>query len=357
MKKSFMLLLLCAALFSQAFGERRVSGAISRETRWKAEDGPFIIEGDLVITRAANLVIAPGTQIIILSGVGADSAARSPGGDAAAMPSIRVLGSLNCVGRRNNPIVFTPDSVRLTGYTWRGIFLDGADSRYTEISFTEISGATAAITVKNTNPMLRNNAIENSNIGIHCLGGGKPKIYNNLISNCFTAGIKVEGSNPIIVNNIIAFNSNVGLWGDNKSKITFGYNCVFGSIDRNFLDCDPDLGKLVRAVKNRDSTDAYGNIVADPIFEDSPSEARAIEIDIMLRSDSTKVPNRKILHIPKLDFHKPVLKEPTVLGSGNRQLSKYSPCINAGDPKGEFKNVDGTRNTMGPKGGQDFLSK
>jgi hypothetical protein len=117
------------------------------------------------------------------------------------------------------------------------------------------------------------------------------------------------------------------------------------------------LGRLVRAVKNRDSTDAYGNIVTDPIFEGSPAETRAIEIDIMLKTDSAKVRDKKILHIPKLDFRKPVLKEPTVLGSGNRRLSKYSPCINAGDPRGEFKNVDGTRNTMGPKGGQDFMAK
>jgi hypothetical protein len=333
-------------MLSHAFGERRVSGVISRETRWKAEDGPYIVEGDLTVARVANLVIAPGTRIII-AGAGRDDLA---------MPAIRVLGSLNCVGRRNNPIVFTPDSVRLAGYSWRGIFLDGADSRYTEISFSEISGAAAAITVKNTNPLLRNNAIENSNIGIHCLGGGKPKIYNNLISDCFTAGIKVEGSNPIIANNIIAFNSNAGLWGDNKSKIDFNHNCVFGNNDRNFLDCDPNLGKLTRAVKNRDSTDAYGNIVADPVFEDTPAEARAIEIDIMLRTDSTKVRDNRILSMPKLDFRKPVLKEQTLLGSGNRRLSKYSPCINAGAPGGAFKNVDGTRNTMGPKGGQDFFS-
>jgi len=268
-----------------------------------------------------------------------------------------VLGSISCVGRRNNPIVFTPERTEFTDYSWRGIILDEADSRYTEIAFTEISGAITAITVRKSNPIIRNNALENSNIGIHSMGGAKPKIYNNLISTCFAAGIKVEKSNPQIFNNIIAFNSNVGLMCDGRSKIPFKYNCVFGNIDRNFLDCDPELGKITRAVKNRDSTDAHGNLIADPIFVGSEAEARAIEVDILLQTDSSKVRNKKILHIPTLPFGRPPLKIPTSIGSETRQLSKYSPCINAGDPGMAFKNVDGSRNTMGPSGGQDFMSK
>ncbi|MDR2592436.1 MAG: right-handed parallel beta-helix repeat-containing protein [Chitinispirillales bacterium] len=366
MKNSFIFasLIICAtaASFFQAFGERTVSGIIDRETRWKAEEGPYIIEGDLLIAKRANLVIAPGSQLIIKSGTKTSFLAAPFDKADSTLFSIRVLGSISCVGRRSNPIVITPEKTALADYSWRGIILDEADSRYTEIAFTEISGAATAITVKNSSSLIRNNALENSNIGIHCIGGGQPKIYNNLISSCFTAGIKIEKSNPQIFNNIIAFNNNAGLWCDDKSKIVFNYNCVFGNIDRNFLDCDPDLGKLTRAVKkkgltDKDSTDARGNIVADPIFIGSEAEARAIEIDIMLQTDSTKVENKKILHMPNLQFGKPKIKEATKIGSETRQLSKYSPCINAGDPSGSFKNVDGTRNTMGPMGGQDFMSK
>ncbi len=361
MKNSFIRIsfIICAAtaLFFQALGERTVSGIIDRETRWKAEEGPYIIEGDLIIAKLANLVIAPGTKIIIKSGPKTNFLMEPFDKADSVMFSIRVLGSISCVGRRSKPIVITPEITALADYSWRGIILDEADSRYTEIAFTEISGAVAAVTVKNSNSLIRNNALENSNIGVHCVGGGQPKIYNNLISSCFTAGIKIEKSNPQIFNNIIAFNNNAGLWCDDKSKIAFKYNCVFGNTDRNFLDCDPELGKLVRAVKNKDSTDTYGNIVADPVFMGSEAEAKAIEIDIMLQTDSTKVENKKILHIPNLQFGKPKRKEATKIGSETRQLSKYSPCINAGDPGGTFKNVDGTRNTMGPIGGQDFFSK
>jgi hypothetical protein len=339
-----------------------VSGIIDRETRWKAEEGPFILEGDLFITKIGNLVIAPGTRVIVKSGPKKEFLTKPFDNADSAMFSIRVQGSISCVGRRSNPIVFTPERTGYNDYSWRGIILDEADSRYTEISFTEISGATTAVTVRRSSPMIRNNALENCNIGLLCLNGGKPKIYNNLISDCFTAGIKIEKSNPQIINNIIAFNNNIGLWGDNKSKIVFKYNCVFGNIDRDFFDCDPDLGKLAKAVKNKDSksadsTDANGNIVADPVFIGSSAEAKAIEVDIMLRTDSSKVENKKILKMPKLSFRKTVLREQTAIGSEIRQLSKYSPCINAGDPGMSFKNNDGTRNTMGPKGGQDFLSQ
>jgi parallel beta-helix repeat protein len=361
MKSSFIhtsfIICATAALFFQAFGERTVSGIIDRETRWKAEEGPYIIEGDLLIAKRANLVIAPGSQIIIKSGTKTSFLTKPFDTADSALFSIRVLGSISCVGRRSNPIVITPERTALADYSWRGIILDEADSRYTEIAFTEISGAVTAITVKNSSSLIRNNALENSNIGIHCVGGGRPKIYNNLISGCFAAGIKIEKSNPQIFNNIIAFNNNAGLWCDDKSKIVFNYNCVFGNIDRNFLDCDPDLGKLTRAVKNKDSTDARGNIVADPVFIGSAAEAKAIEIDILLQTDSTKVENKKILNIPNLPFGKSKTKEATKIGSETRQLSKYSPCINAGDPSGSFNNVDGKRNTMGPIGGQDFLSK
>jgi hypothetical protein len=347
-----------AALTHTAAAETRVSGVIDRETRWKAEDGPYILEGDLLIARFGNLVIMPGTRVIVSAD--AKKGELAPPFDKAdsTLVSIRVKGVLNCVGRRNNPIVFEPEKSGHVEFPWRGIILDKADDRYTQIAFTEISGATAGVTVKNTKSVVRNSAIENCNIGILAVETGAPRIYNNLITGCFTAGIKVERSNPQIHNNIIAFNSNLGLWCDNSSKIAVKYNCVFGNADGNFLDCDPELGKMSRAGgKGRDSTDANGNITVDPIFAGSAAEALAIELDVSLPTDSSKVKDKKLLGIANLPFGAPRKKEPTTLGSEVRQLSKYSPCVNAGDPAGEFKNADGSRNTMGPSGGQDFFSK
>jgi hypothetical protein len=359
MKTSFFSVstMIIFALLYSAYGEQRVSGIITRETRWKAEDGPFILEGDLVVARGANLVIAPGTEIIIKADAKKTFLTAPFDKADSTLVSIRVLGSLNCVGRRNNPITFRPENPGLTNFAWRGIILDQADSRHSEIAFTQISGAATAITARNTGILIRNNAFENCNIAIHTLNGGAPRIYNNLITSNFTAGIKVERSNPHMQNNIIAFNKNWGLWCDNSSRITFRYNCIFGNGDGNFFDCDPELGKMARGGRERDSTDANNNIVMDPVFVGSAAEARAKEIDINLQTDTSRVRDRRLLHLPNFQFGPPRFIDPTMVGAEGRQLSGYSPCLNAGDPGGTFKNVDGTRNTMGPSGGPDFWGR
>jgi len=359
MKTKIALVLMALFLPSAALCEQRVSGVIARETRWKAEDGPFIVTGDLLVKKYANLVIAPGTKIII-------AAQTAPQNDFPAAPfdkadstlvSIRIQGGLKCVGKRDNPITIEPEISGLADFRWRGIIIDEADNSFTEIAFTNISGATTGLTVSNASPLIRNSAFENCNIGIHCVQGIAPRVYNNLITSCFTAAVKVEMSNPQILNNIIVFNNNVGLWCDNKSKITFKYNCVFGNADGNFLDCDPELGKPLAAGKNRDSTDAMNNIIKDPVFAGSPAESRAIELDVNLPTDSSKVSNPKLINIPKFQFGPKAQAPNAKIGSDRSRLSKYSPCLNAGDPWMTFKNADGTRNTIGPAGGPDVFAK
>jgi len=351
--------LILPLLPSVTSAEKRVSGIIERETRWKAEDGPFIITGDLLVRKHANLVIAPGTKIIIAAQTKPKTAYLTAPFDKAdsALVSIRIQGGFNCIGKRDNPITFEPEVSGLADFAWRGIILDSTDNTFTEMAFTNISGAAAGLTVTNASPLIRNNAFENCNIGILCVQGTAPRIYNNLITSCFTAGIKVTMSNPQILNNIIAFNNNVGLWCDNKSKITFKYNCVYGNGDGNFLDCDPELGRPQASGKNKDSVDAMNNIIKNPVFAGSQAEAKAIELDVTLPTDSSKVSNTKLINIPKFQFGPKVGVPNAQIGSERSRLSKYSPCLNAGDPGWSFKNADGTRNTIGPAGGQDFFSK
>ncbi|MDR0305769.1 MAG: right-handed parallel beta-helix repeat-containing protein [Chitinispirillales bacterium] len=355
-----LLLTLLPALFSAAYSQTTVSGIIDRDTRWNAENGPFIIEGDILVTRRANLVIAPGTEIIIADSEKNESPAKPFDKADSALISIRVQGALTVVGKRDKPVTFKPQTAGLASYGWRGIIIDEAKNGYVEIAFAEISGATTGITVKKTNALLRNNIIENCNIGIHCFFGGTSNIYNNLITSCFTSAIKIERSNPQILNNIIAFNKNTGLWCDNTSKVRFRYNCVFGNIDGNFLDCDPETGRLSKVNKNNDSTDAADNIIKDPVFIGSAAQARAIALDVNTPTDSSKVKNPallKILNIVNPQTASSGEDEPqTIKGVKNHyKLSKYSPCFNAGDPAKRFNNSDGKRNTIGPEGGPEFM--
>jgi len=363
----FLFFALLFALSSKTYSQTTVSGIIERETRWSAEEGPYIIVGDILVTRRASLVIAPGTQIIIKDTTKSEYLTVPFDKADSTLISIRVQGALTVVGRKNNPITFTPQTAGAANFGWRGIIIDEADSRYVEIAFAEISGASTGITIKKSNAIIRNNVIENCNIGIHATFGGSPRIQNNLITSSFAAAIKVERSNPQISNNIIAFNKNIGVWCDNSSRVRFRYNCLFGNRDGNFLDCDPELGRLSKVNKNKDSTDAADNIILDPIFVGSPAEARAIALDVNVPTDPSKVRDTAIFRIVNSSSNKDAKdtngsdgdsEEARVRLSGKNRfiLSKYSPCFNAGDPSRRFNNSDGKRNTIGPEGGPEFLN-
>ncbi|KMQ50928.1 hypothetical protein CHISP_2070 [Chitinispirillum alkaliphilum] len=345
---------LLAALFV-LHAQTRVSGIIDRDTRWVPDESPYIVEGDIVILPRARLLISPGTQVIISPGNTTPSSSPFDKLDSTLI-SIRVQGALSSVGRKDNPIIFRAENSRFQEYKWRGIILDGAADQFTEIAYTEVSCATTAITAKNCSPVVRNSILENNNVGIHCLQGGSLRIYNNVIARNFTAGIKVEASNPQIQNNIIAFNRNLGLWCDGISKVKFAYNCIYGNSDGNFLDCDPELGMLVRINHNQDSTDRHWNLIQDPVFSGSLAETRAMELDTNLPTKHSQIIDTSLAQLIHSSIDDSVNSLRHRRSSHRYSLSGYSPCINAGNPGRNFRNDDGTRNSIGTEGGPEFWS-
>ncbi|MFW6245671.1 MAG: right-handed parallel beta-helix repeat-containing protein [Fibrobacterota bacterium] len=355
MKKSccFLFFLFICLQPCSSLAEKRVKGTIDRDTRWSEESSPYIITGDLIISPRARLVIMPGTEIIVEKQTDGDISSPHFDKTDSSLISIRVNGALSCVGRKNKPVIFRSSKPGLAEFTWRGIILDKAVDQFTDIAHTQISGATTALTINSCSPIIRNNLFENNNIAIHCMQSGSPQIHNNLIVRNFAAGIRVEHCNPEISNNIIAFNTNLGLWCDNISKVQFTFNCIYGNRDGDLFDCNPELGILTKENKNRDSTDRYGNIYMDPVFSGSRAEARAVELDVNLPTDKKKVKDprlMKIVHSGKKSALPPKAASKT-WSEERYNLSEYSPCLNAGDPSKEFKNSDGSRNTMGIEGG------
>ncbi|MDG5814338.1 right-handed parallel beta-helix repeat-containing protein [Chitinispirillales bacterium ANBcel5] len=351
MKKLLLLFQLILLANTEMFSEVRVSGIIDTDTKWRAENGPYVIEGDIIVSPQARLSISPGTEVII------STKNRSPSPTPfdrldSSLVSIRVFGAFSSEGSREDPIIFTSSEPAFETYNWRGIILEDVAHHFTEISFTEINGATTAITVKNSRPLIRNNIIENNNIAIHCLQGGSARIQNNVFSRNFTAAIKVELSNPVIVNNIIAFNRNVGMWCDNISKITFEHNCLFANRDVDFVNCDPEMGLLSRVNQNGDSTDAFYNLYSDPIFSGTASERRAIELDTDLPTERVNIVDTTLAQVlyDQLPDSVQIKNRPEKFRS-RYSLSIYSPCHNAGKPHESFNNTDGTTNTIGVQGG------
>lgn len=347
------LLVTVLSLFFISRAETRVHGIISSNERWTAEKSPYIINGDILVTKKAKLVISPGTRILISQPLYYDSTIQQIDHLDSQTVSIKINGMLNCVGRKNNRIKISPLYKNKKKCSWYGIVFDDSFNELTEIAFTDIAGAFHGLISVNSSPLIRNTVLEYNNVGISCREKGNIRVYNSVIAYNFTCGVKVFGANPLFNNNIIAFNRNNGVWGDNASSMTFNYNCVFGNPDGDFLDCNPKLGILKKVNKNKDSIDFADNLHQDPIFKGSQSDSAAAENDISSLSGKSKSASSS-------QEKKDTLSVPSVknehIGSISRYLlSKYSPCINAGNPNKLFKDDDGSRNDMGIYGGKEFV--
>jgi hypothetical protein len=136
------------------------------------------------------------------------------------------------------------------------------------------------------------------------------------------------------------------------SKITFQYNCLWGNADGDFLDCDPELGAIIYNKKKKtDSADIYHNIAKNPIFAGSEYDSLAVEKDLSLPTEKSRMTDTalgKIIH----DTLEDSLAFKKRTGQHDRYaLSSYSPCIHAGNPAKEFNNSNGSRNDIGIYGG------
>ncbi len=348
------LLLVSAALCSEETG-----GILPHDTRWNAEEGPYFITSDLVVPRNVRLTITEGTRVVVGTPSCKDTTVSQYDDVDSRTVAIKVYGSFICIGKSSDRIVFSPDSgIKADKHAWYGIVIDGAEDQFTEIAYTDISGACFGIVVRKCSPLIRNSIIEHNHIGIRCTDASSPYIYNCIISFNSLAGVKNESSNPCFSNNIIVFNRNHGLFCDGKSEVSFKYNCIYGNNDGDFMECDPELGHLTKKNKRGDSTDIFNNLRSDPVFSGSAAELSAMRKDASLPTEKHLIRNPALFSIIH-DISKAKETFPTsnTTLQGRYRLSKYSPCIDAGDPSSRFKDGDGSRNDMGIWGGPQYLNR
>lgn len=339
------------------FSETAISGVIEHDERWTAENGPYVINDDLLITRDTRIAVSPGTEIIIGKPMSYDPRIPQIDNLDSFTVSIRVEGVLSCVGRADNRITFTSRRSDSSQCSWYGILLDNAITSASEIAFTDICGACNGLTVKKCSALIRNCVFENNNVGLICTENSAPKIYNCVIAHNLTTGIRVYKSNPVFYNNIIAFNRNNGLWSDGISHIVIEYNCIFGNEDGDLLGCDPELGVIKRANKNKDSTDYKYNLFVSPVFKGSVAESLSVEHDISRQTDKSRLKDTtlaKVFYDSLADSAAYAYRRQT-MAFRRYTLSRYSPCINAGNPKNIFTDDDNTPNDIGIWGGPEFF--
>lgn len=350
-KNSIIFLLIFTAL---AFGATEKKGIISRNERWTIEESPYIITDDLLITPMARVVITPGVKIFVGKPISYIAGIQQEDNLDSFAVSIRVQGSFKCVGRLDNRISFSSLNADSQHCQWYGIILDNELENEIEMAFVDVAEACNGITIKKGAPLLRNCLLEYNNTGLILNNNSAPKIYNSIISSNITTGIYVDKSNPIIFNSIIAFNRNTGIWSDGISRITLNNNCIFGNGGKNLYKTDPRYGILKKVNHNKDSIDFASNIFQDPIFAGSPSDSAAIEKDLSLQTDKSRIKDTTIAKIVQKDLKDEQAKIIREKNYDRFTLSPYSPCINSGKKDKKFQNIDGSQNSMGIYGGQEF---
>ncbi len=336
------------------FGDSLVNGIINSDTRWTAEHGPYVVTGDILVTRRGHLTISPGTVIFI--GKARYREKEIPQIDAldSATLAITIEGGLDCVGRPDKRISFSPQTPDHKVPHWYGIVFRKSPENYAELAYADISGAYNAVSVYDCGPSVHHCRIDFNNTGIVCASRGNVRAINCVIANNFSAGVRISSANPVFENNIIAFNRNNGVWCDGASKITFEYNCVSGNQDGNLLDCDPELGVLKKKNERKDSVDYKDNLSRNPVFAGSESDSVAVERDISLPTDRSRIKDTSLAKVLE-----PSLKDSLAAKKRGARyppyfLSRYSPCIHAGNPSADYKNSDGSRADMGLYGGSRY---
>jgi parallel beta-helix repeat protein len=351
-----VLSLLCITTAPQVHAATEKFGIISKNERWTAENSPYLITDDLLITENARVVVTPGVQIIVGKPISFVSGIPQRDYSDSFSISIKIQGAMKCVGRTDNRIIFSTRLSSVKQGEWYGLVITSKRDDEIEFAFCDFNGAYNALIIEQGAPLIRNCIIEFNNVGIQCIGESRPFIINCNIIHNFTTGIFIQKSNPLIMNNIIVSNKINGIWSDKVSQTTIEYNCFFNNPDGNIKGSNPELGILKRySKKSKDSTDFAYNLFKDPVFAGTQADSMAIEHDVSLPTDRSHMKDTtlaKLLH--------DTLTDSTAAKWISRNytryaLSPYSPCINAGKPGKEYNDMDGSRNDMGILGGQEFV--
>jgi len=349
--------IVCAAmcaLVSPCAAEVTVSGFITKDVRWTEENGPYYLMQDVVVMPGVRLSIMPGTRIVICKLTLRQRDIPQIDALDSSTIALTVEGTLDCVGKPDKRINFVPQNGGGKACSWYGIVLKKAADKTTQIGYTNISGAYKAISVYSCRPLIHHCQIDFNNEGIVCGLHGDAQVYNCVVTHNFAAGIRMTSANPVFVNNIVAFNRNNGVWGDGVSTMTFEYNCVFGNPDGNLLDCDPELGVLKKKNDRKDSVDYKNNIYKNPIFAGSEFDSAAVEKDLTLATDKSKVRDTTLAKVLHEKLSDSLAARERITRAPPYTLSRYSPCLHAGTNASEIRNEDGSRSDMGMYGGAKF---
>jgi len=286
---------------------------------WRLQYSPYIIINDVSVPYYGELIIEPGTEVIVQYN-----------------KKINVYGRIEIAGNEEESVLLRSDD------TWKGIkllnSLEDNIIHYAEITNTNLSAVSASYSILDIrHSIFYGNTSGSQGAAIHLLGCDNVQIAGNRIynnSSSMTGGIALRSSHPLIVNNIFANNqgsmagalviregSDPVLINNVIANNTAPVAAIFvdestPEFANNLLidDVAVFLGDLesMRLSYNLSSQElpGTGNIMGDPLFT-NPTPGSGLAHDALVA-----------------DWH----------------LQWGSPAIDAGDPAEEYNDPEDTSN-------------
>ncbi|OGU36239.1 MAG: hypothetical protein A2455_08225 [Ignavibacteria bacterium RIFOXYC2_FULL_35_16] len=211
-----------------------------------------------------------------------------------------------------------------------------------------------------SNPIIKNNIIEQNEIGRISLGGGSSAIiYNNLIEGPFGgSAIDIMGSSPVLKNNMIYCND--GGWGiflmnsqgtkvlnnivKDKSKTGVGI-WIQNSSDNEIIN-----NSIITHGKGIEEQSSQSIIMNNIIIDNNNY---GVQLSPLSNYDYNDVWNNYVNYQGMEPGNNDISLDPQFVDTakGNYHLTENSPCINTGNPDTKYDDIDGSRNDIGAYGG------
>jgi hypothetical protein len=346
-----------------AAADTEVCGTYELATEWTARESPYLVTGDIFIPATSRLRIGPGVTVRFAKPRPCELQKRSIDQEDwsdSAYTGIKAEGTLYVLGTEERPVVFEPEHPGLGAIGWDGLRLSGQKAGMAEIAFAVFRGANRAVAAEKAGFFIHHCLFEGNNTGVYAGPRGDVGIVNCDFIGNLSAGVVIRKAGPRIANNLFAGNRAYGIWADGRPAIQAMYNAFWGNREEACYKCPYAVLDTTKKNANGDACDAFGNLVADPVFAGSPSFDAAREADV---AEATPAHLVKDAELARLEAEARAKEEAKAKGKGKRKqeyaplgagpyvLSKYSKLIDAGHPGKDFRDRDGTRNDIGLHGG------
>lgn len=203
----------------------QVRDNITRNTEWTKKKSPYVIQGDITISRGAILTIDPGVEVRF---------GALAGDKAGSGPNLVVRGGLRAVGSLVAPIYFYPAQ---KGNIWGSIYFDGSDPANSVLESCDIKGG--RVLCSNASPTITSCNILEAQTGVEVGVNSNPRIIHNRInSNSKGVALVSDSASPVIRDNEIRGN-NYGFYLQDFGAPVITKNRIYGNLKYNVVNYSP----------------------------------------------------------------------------------------------------------------------